>query len=67
MGNPDQGALQARADFFFVEFRDAGEHGGERAGSFADFDHFQGESGNQARFREALVQRLAFLDSPAAP
>src|SRR5579863_4186786 len=57
--NPDESALETSADFFFVEFGDAGEHGGEGAGSFADFDHFQGEVGDEAGFGEAFVKRLA--------
>jgi hypothetical protein len=49
-GNPRQSALQAGADLFLIEFRDAGEHGGKRARGFTDLDHFKRELGNQFAF-----------------
>ena len=58
--HPDQRALQSGADFLFVEFGDAGQHGGERSRCFTDFYHFQGHRRYQVSFLQAFVQGLPF-------
>jgi hypothetical protein len=55
-------SAQPDAHFFFVEFGDAGEHGSESAGRFADFDHVEGEFGHGAFGGEGAVKRFAFTD-----